>query len=279
MSIGGAFSIIGGQPNGLFKSKAGGGAPPFVGLLDLYPNAAAAYSLRKLRDAYTGSAVRIRRSSDNAESDIGFVNNEFDTAAAQAFCGAGNGFITTWYDQAIGSNNAIQSTAANQPQIIVSGSLVLFENKYGISFDGAGDILNITNLDSTPLESIFIANTPGSNVAGAIANATSVYLAISSVDVRYRTQFLNTLQTVTTDLGGALNSFNRSSNVITAYRNTIASSTTLTGDAIPGISHIGSRPGSSGILGTISEIILYSSDQTANLSGISNNINSYYGIY
>jgi hypothetical protein len=34
---------------------------------------AAAYSLRKLRAAYTGSAIRVRRSSDNAETDIGFA--------------------------------------------------------------------------------------------------------------------------------------------------------------------------------------------------------------
>ena len=44
----------------------------FVGLLDLYPSAAAAYSVRKLRAAYTGNAIRVRRSSDNTEQNIGF---------------------------------------------------------------------------------------------------------------------------------------------------------------------------------------------------------------
>ncbi len=44
----------------------------FVGLLDDYPSAAAAYSVRKLRSAYTGSAIRVRRASDNAEQNIGF---------------------------------------------------------------------------------------------------------------------------------------------------------------------------------------------------------------
>jgi hypothetical protein len=34
---------------------------------------AAAYSLRKLRAAYAGNAIRVRRSSDNAELDIGFT--------------------------------------------------------------------------------------------------------------------------------------------------------------------------------------------------------------
>ena len=53
----------------------------FDGLLDQYGDAAAAYSLRKLRSGYTGSAIRVRRSSDNTERDMGFYDNELDTVA------------------------------------------------------------------------------------------------------------------------------------------------------------------------------------------------------
>ena len=53
----------------------------FDGMLDQYGDAAAAYSLRKLRSGYTGSAIRVRRSSDNTERDMGFWNNELDTIA------------------------------------------------------------------------------------------------------------------------------------------------------------------------------------------------------
>jgi hypothetical protein len=48
-------------------------APAASLLLDTYSGAAVAYSLRKLRTAYSGSAIRVRRSSDNAEQDFGFV--------------------------------------------------------------------------------------------------------------------------------------------------------------------------------------------------------------
>ena len=41
-------------------------------LLDVYPNAAVAYSLRKLRSGYTGSAIRVRRNVDSLEQDFGF---------------------------------------------------------------------------------------------------------------------------------------------------------------------------------------------------------------
>ena len=44
-------------------------------LLDTYSGAAAAYSLRKINAAYTGSAIRVRRSGDNVETDISFSSN------------------------------------------------------------------------------------------------------------------------------------------------------------------------------------------------------------
>jgi hypothetical protein len=45
--------------------------PPLLDQLGVA--SAAAYSLRRLRAAYTGSATRVRRSSDNAELDFGFA--------------------------------------------------------------------------------------------------------------------------------------------------------------------------------------------------------------
>jgi hypothetical protein len=56
-------------------------------LLDLFPNAAVAYSLRKLRTAYTGAAIRVRRSSDNAEQDINFVAGGLNTQSLLDFVG------------------------------------------------------------------------------------------------------------------------------------------------------------------------------------------------
>jgi hypothetical protein len=57
-------------------------------LLDIYPNATVAYSLRKLRDAYAGSAIRVRRGIDNSEQDIPFLSNgNLDTTNVEDFCG------------------------------------------------------------------------------------------------------------------------------------------------------------------------------------------------
>jgi SPP1 family predicted phage head-tail adaptor len=111
-------------------------------LLDLYPNAATAYSLRKLRTAYSGSAVRVRRSSDNTEQDIGFTGNDLNTTALTTFVGAGNGFVTTWYDQSGNARNATQTTQANQPQIVVSGTVLTQSGKPIMKFTANSQVLN-----------------------------------------------------------------------------------------------------------------------------------------
>jgi hypothetical protein len=100
----------------------GGGANR---LLDQYP-ATVGYSLRRIRTAYSGACLRLRRSSDSAEQDIGFAGGVLDTASALSFCGAGNGFVATWYDQ-MGSNNAVQATTTLQPQLVASGAMIVNE--------------------------------------------------------------------------------------------------------------------------------------------------------
>ena len=57
----------------------------------------AAWSLRKLSSVHT-YAIRVRRSSDNAEQDIGFANGVLDTSSLLTFCGAGSGYIVKKYD-------------------------------------------------------------------------------------------------------------------------------------------------------------------------------------
>ena len=62
-------------------------------LLDLFPNANVAVSVRKLRTAYTGSCMKVRRSTDNATLDIGFSGNYLDTSSLLSFIGANTGYV------------------------------------------------------------------------------------------------------------------------------------------------------------------------------------------
>ena len=110
------------------------GGASFVGLLDLYPNAAAAYSVRLLKSDYAGSAMEVRRSSDNALQDIGFdANGDLDTASLLSFVGAGDGFVRTWYDQSGNANNAQNITSSLQPQIVNSGAYLGYLQTLNVS--------------------------------------------------------------------------------------------------------------------------------------------------
>ena len=119
------------------------------GLLDTYTGAEAAYSLRALNSAYTGAILRVRRDSDNAEQDIyakwdGTLNVE----ALESFCSATDGYVTTWYDQSGNGNNATQATAASQPKIVSSGSVITVNGYQVIQYDGTDDNLG-TSLTAT----------------------------------------------------------------------------------------------------------------------------------
>jgi hypothetical protein len=65
-------------------------------LLRQYGGAAAAYSLQRL-DTSVDNVVRVRRSTDDAETD--FTAQEVAGGVLASFCGAGDGFVTTLYDQ------------------------------------------------------------------------------------------------------------------------------------------------------------------------------------
>jgi hypothetical protein len=92
--------------------------------LDGFTQPAAAYSFRKLRSAYSGPALRIRRASDNAELDINFLGyvaglgSPWDEAAANAHCATTTCQIVTIYDQSGNARHATQATPANQPALV-----------------------------------------------------------------------------------------------------------------------------------------------------------------
>lgn len=77
-------------------------------LLDNFTTATGAFSLRKLSKDYVGPAIRVRRSSDNTESDIYFTQSGLlDTISLSGFVGNNSGYITKWYDQSIIKHNLL----------------------------------------------------------------------------------------------------------------------------------------------------------------------------
>jgi hypothetical protein len=122
---------------------ASGGAPAYVGPLDLVPGAVAAYSAaRAMSAAWIGqNVIKLRRASDDALLDfVAGVDGSVDVAAVATWAG-GDAFCHTLYDQSGNGDNAVQATAADQPEWVAAG----INGKPGLDFTAgflatAGDV-------------------------------------------------------------------------------------------------------------------------------------------
>ena len=165
-------------------------------VLDGISNVAAAYSLRKLRSAYAGSAVRVRRSSDSTEQDIGFDGSgEFDSAAFSSFVGGGTGFVKTWYDQSGNGRDLTQATTANQPAITVSA----VNSKPALTFDGSNDSLSYggsITVGSALVLSNYTATSPFGTYAGLVTGPANNDVDIVFVASQGTTMFYESVTTL-----------------------------------------------------------------------------------
>ncbi len=109
-----------------------------------------AFGFRRLLSSYaTNKAVRIRRSSDDTEQDIGFDGTgAFDSAAFTSFVGAGHAYVRTWYDQSGNGYDAEQTTAANQPELVLSGIGGKPAMLFGVGSSKALVVPSVTGIDN-----------------------------------------------------------------------------------------------------------------------------------
>lgn len=260
-------------------------------LLDDFPGAAAAYSLRLINSLYTGPVIRVRRSTDNAEQD--FTANQISSGSLVAFCGAGNGFIRTWHDQSGNNRHATQTTTSAQPQIVSAGSLILEGGLPAINFNGSSHRLDVPviafSMNALSVHAVCrLSNTANPSLFFSSPDNNRVYVPIyvpSNLAVGYATggtQF---------NFGGTnltsryIWQLNAGASLTNAWRNNNASTAVASSAAAEAGTDlsIGSYKRGASILnywtGTGQELIFYTSDQTANRVGILNNVNGYYGVY
>lgn len=252
--------------------------PPVPLLLNAYPGAAIAYSLRLLNENYDGFAIRVRRSSDNTEQNIGFnANGDLDTSSLISFCGAGNGLVTTWYDQSGNSRNLTQSTAASQPQIVSNGSVILQNSKPTIDF--SSDVMSTSVFSSIISQpNTYFITVNKSNHTGYLFDSNTVNRQAQGDDTWafagtvandfYPTSQLNK-QIILTILFNSTNSISRINGTATGSGNT----------GTNGIDQLSIGRNSQLLTGKVQEFIMFPTNQTSNYIGIESNINSYYSIY
>ena len=300
------------------SNAIGGGQGAKIGgsslLLDTYSGAKAAYSLRKLSSTYSGSAIRVRRSNDNKEQDIGFTSDVLDTTALLSFVGANSGNITTWYDQSGNGINAVQITANNQPGIVFAGVLNEIDSKPAINaypkaymaagtssdfkylHDGTTRSLT-TNVYQTgaltaALNFIWLTGDTAANTIGAGNLYTSgnqyqrIWNGTSSQRIGNIFAELPNTHQIQSQIFDASNATPADKIVVKINNGSdIANNTTAftpnSADATTSLNlfNYTSPNFSYGFAGLMQEMVFWSSDQDANVLGINTNINNFYSIY
>lgn len=265
------------------------GVPPFTGLLDTYSGASVAYSAaRRLSSTYTGPLIRVRRSSDNTEQDIGYNgSNVLDESALTTFVGANDGFVTTWYDQSGNANNATQSTAANQPKIVDSSTGVIKDGSIPAIYNNVSSHILYLNtaINLGTAHSFFAVLNRGSiakEYLGDFGLGRSASWAFYQNTGEYGAQNSAGSPTVALSLDRCLNVLTKADRTtIKNYENGsqlgVTYSTPLNNDFW--LSNLGGENTSYAFIGYLQETIIYPTDQATNRSSIESNINTFYSIY
>ena len=269
-------------------------------LLDEHLGATAAYSLRKLRTAYAGSSIRVRRSSDNAEQDIGFDGTGFlDIAALLAFCAAGDGLITKLYDQQ-NSNDQVQSTPGTQPKIVSAGSLITSNGRAAWSDVGGLGFSSVAISEATAYSLFVVQQLQDTNAnfgprwfdfrnggQGHICKTSStntIYTAdygvdMSGLSINFAGMFS---QTLASSCGSGASSGSNTGSFDFRVNGSILESSFSSRSAV--IVDLGGKTGTNmfnaaASIGLRQELIFFSSDKSGSQSEIEEDMNNFWDVY
>lgn len=155
----------------------------YVGPGDVVSNASMWVGLRAYSKASIGtSALRLRRDSDQAESDFATIySGGLDLPAISSFKGAANLFVTKLYDQTGNGIDAIMATAAQQPSFTLSGLGTLPTITFAAaSSQGLRTAASVSG--TIPGTMVAVANHPASAVQMSL-----IYNAGAAQQLGYRT--------------------------------------------------------------------------------------------
>jgi hypothetical protein len=208
-----------------------------------------------------------------------------------------NAAVHTWYDQSGSSNNATQTTDANQPLIVESGSLHTDGGKPALKFNGTSHTLELSAKATIANTSIFSSFRSNSNTQDSVlfhlavdaSNAVSIGLGgatgtpSSSLGSRLRVGGSNVVHkgdNTFTSTSQSLLSYIASSSAAKMFVDSTEETATVESRNSGANNRIGARGDDAKFFnGDISEVILFDSDQTNNRFKIESNINNHYTIY
>ncbi|HEY9651400.1 MAG TPA: arabinofuranosidase catalytic domain-containing protein [Coleofasciculaceae cyanobacterium] len=248
-----------------------------VKLLDSIGNAPyLAYSLRKLRDAYSGAAIRVQRSSDNTQQDIGFTSaGDLDVSVLATFIGSSNGLIVTWYDQSGNGRNATVPSGSVSPRIATSGTIESFGSRYAIDFNITNAALEFTQ--STSIISWDIV------LISDVSSASYPWIFGDNTTFHYHGNTGTTLFDTSSMLAAVSNA--------SIYQNGVLTATGSLTKPTARTQLFGTNTGNSTIRylsrdrsfgrnwqGSIAEVILWTASASADRTTVQTNTNTYYSL-
>jgi len=243
----------------------------------------------------TALFIRLKgNSSGDATGDVVYIRNVQITQTTA------DGFVETWYDQSGNGNDATQSVATAQPKIVDGGSLVAD----GIDFDGVNDRLfgsHILNTDDVLYAAVVAKNKDFNgrglyvshlfynafndnggfaieantfNRTGSIAGWLDDRGVNDAVQDGLSSLTQNEMHLLSFDLSNGSSKFHLDGSLVNTF------STSMNSEDGGAALNIGNNAsGVSPLDGSIKEIIIYNSDQSANRAAIEDNINAHYNIY
>ena len=243
----------------------------------------------------TALFIRLKgNSSGDATGDVVYIRNVQITQTTA------DGFVETWYDQSGNGNDATQSVATAQPKIVDGGSLVAD----GIDFDGVNDRLfgsHILNTDDVLYAAVVAKNKDFNgrglyvshlfynafndnggfaieantfNRTGSIAGWLDDRGVNDAVQDGLSSLTQNEMHLLSFDLSNGSSKFHLDGSLVNTF------STSMNSEDGGAALNIGNNAsGVSPLDGSIKEIIIYNSDQSANSAAIEDNINAHYNIY
>jgi prepilin-type N-terminal cleavage/methylation domain-containing protein len=288
-------------------------------LLDDYPFASAAYSVRLLNasheveTAQSGNSsagsylVRIRQNNTNddtadvlpdsngelsANSEVYNTTNSSDGQTLGTWVGSNNAYVTAWYDQSVNAHNASQGTSTQQPQIYDGSSVITENSKPALDFDGSDDNFNANSLVINDTHAIFMVmngkDGSGKHILDMRGdNSLTFALRENGSDYYVREQDSSRVRP-TIDSAQSKQMLTSlvaqgEGNPVETYEDgaQVDSATVPTGNWSTTSMNTNIMRSRTGkfMKGNQQEMIFYNSNQSSNRSSIESNINDYFSIY
>lgn len=263
---------------------------------------------RRLRPDYTGPLIEVVRSSDLTTAAIGVDSaGLLDEVALLAFCGSGDGYVSTAYNQGVGPNYA-RSVNDGRPKIVEAGVVVKRNGRPAMKFAGAqylgathaamhfnvstATVLVVGETTDPPSNAAHFFMVPVNGTGSGIRYSLSKSSATETLQARGRrmdgeTEVAAGLPNVPNEFAQITGKWNFVTRELQLLRNdesspvvlmSVAGATPASGAS--GAVAIGAAAfnSSSGLEGYVSEVVAYTTDVSAQLDALRKNQRVFYSI-